>query len=217
MYLEVHIESVDPQLFIIDQEELMVGSHESNDIFVDVSSVSKKHVKIIKEDKRWYALDQGSTNGTYIDSERLVPGNRREIFVNQYLRLGNVAHIVLLKTPLNSNPVPKVIARPPKAPEALDSADKTRIVSLKDLSEAKPVPKYREEEEEKAAPKKTKKMLTQTESKSFRRTLIIALIIVIGGFILQKNFSPKPATSNLIEKTNEMTKKSTKKADEIEP
>jgi pSer/pThr/pTyr-binding forkhead associated (FHA) protein len=214
MYLEVHIESTDPQLFIIDQDEILVGALESNEIVVTVSSVSKKHVKIIKEEKRWYALDLGSTNGTYIDTERLVPGNRKEIFINQYLRLGDVVHIVLLKTPHNSNPVPKVVPKPPPIPKSLENREKTRVVALKDLNEAKSVPKSREENREEPQSSSRSK-LSKKEKKSFTRTLIISLIILIAGFFLQRHFAPKEMKSNLIEKANEVNQRSVKEADKI--
>lgn len=215
MYLEVHIDSHEAQVFLIEGEDIVIGSLPENEIVIDVESVSKKHLKIVRENKSWYATDIGSTNGTYIDSERLIPGQRKEIFANQYLRLGDTVHVALVKSPQHTNEAPKPIAKPilPSTPTRLPD-DKTRVISLQELKEAKAIPRAlaaKREEEAAKVPKKEKK-----ERAISNKAIFTSIVILIIGYFLNDYFMGGGAPDNaLTEKASEIVKKNTSAADKV--
>ena len=223
MYLEVHIESNPPQVFLLDQNEIMVGCLPENEIYIDLESVSKRHVKLVCDKKKWFATDQGSTNGTFIENERLIPGQRKEIFVNQYLRLGDSVFIALVKNAQNTNEAPKPIVKqglPTRVPE-----EKTKVINLKELSEAKTTPKkVQHAVEKKSAFDETDSMMNKAKPREQKRersistkTLVIVFIILFGGYVLNEKFREDLDInkSNLHTKATEMVKKSSNQADKI--
>ena len=60
----------------INDDSIVIGRGEECDITVDDPSVSRKHLRIFKEQKIFYAEDLGSTNKTYINEEE-IQGTRR--------------------------------------------------------------------------------------------------------------------------------------------
>ena len=49
-------------------KEFIIGRDPKADIWIDSSSVSFHHIKIVKENDMWFVLDNNSTNGTYLNS-----------------------------------------------------------------------------------------------------------------------------------------------------
>ena len=62
------------------------GSH--NDIVIQDDSVSETHAKLQRRDDGWYVVDAGSTNGTYVDGQRL--GADRRLDAGLEMRFGGV-------------------------------------------------------------------------------------------------------------------------------
>ncbi|MFN8376549.1 MAG: FHA domain-containing serine/threonine-protein kinase [Anaerolineae bacterium] len=58
------------------QNEIIVGRSKEADLPLDQKSISRKHLKIEREDNTLYVTDLGSSNGTYLDSLRLKAGER---------------------------------------------------------------------------------------------------------------------------------------------
>ncbi len=52
-------------------EELTLGRHSENDIFIKDPFVSKKHFKIVEDENDFYLEDLESANGTYLNKERV--------------------------------------------------------------------------------------------------------------------------------------------------
>jgi len=65
-----------------------VGRGGHNDVVLDDRSVSGTHAKLQWRDGAWYVVDMDSTNGTYVDGER-VRGERRLASVTE-LRFGDI-------------------------------------------------------------------------------------------------------------------------------
>ncbi|MCB9651806.1 MAG: GGDEF domain-containing protein [Deltaproteobacteria bacterium] len=59
------------QMFLITQEETTVGRAPECDIFLDDEGVSRHHAKVIRQGETLIVMDLGSTNGTYVDGERV--------------------------------------------------------------------------------------------------------------------------------------------------
>lgn len=92
-------QALTPKLFVIQNhtitvtdvsEKMLIGRQtEQNSVDVNLNApfVSRKHGEIHKDDKGYYYLDVGSTNGTYHNAEKVVPHSKK------YLADGDVLHI----------------------------------------------------------------------------------------------------------------------------
>lgn len=60
------------QIFELNKSEIAIGRDVSNDFVINDAEVSRKHAKLILEGDRFKIEDLNSTNGTYIDGQRLI-------------------------------------------------------------------------------------------------------------------------------------------------
>ncbi|HSB67030.1 MAG TPA: FHA domain-containing protein [Anaerolineales bacterium] len=60
------------QIFELNKSEITIGRDISNDFVINDSEVSRKHAKLSLEGERYKIEDLNSTNGTYIDGQRLI-------------------------------------------------------------------------------------------------------------------------------------------------
>jgi len=86
----------------IQSLELHVGSHrlgrsEANDFPIDDPTISGTHCEVVREGESILVRDLGSTNGTFIDDQRISEGR---LETGQTLRLGDVK-MVLEPTPVS--------------------------------------------------------------------------------------------------------------------
>jgi pSer/pThr/pTyr-binding forkhead associated (FHA) protein len=137
MLLAVEINQKKPTLYVLNKEEVFIGSHASNDIVISSHEISRKHLKIVLLDERCFLVDQGSTNGTYLNEERMIPGKREAIPASSVIRLGDKVILTLISgdtlVPEEGDEVEQT-----KEAEVIRSIDeKTRIISLKDMDLAK--------------------------------------------------------------------------------
>lgn len=51
--------------------ELTLGRHNDNDIYIKDPFVSKRHFKIVEDEGEYYLEDLESSNGTYLNNDRL--------------------------------------------------------------------------------------------------------------------------------------------------
>lgn len=74
----------------ITGDNFLVGQSNSADYAIlDNTAVSRKHAVIINKNGKSYVIDQGSTNGTYIDDDKLTPNVETEICAGQRLRFAD--------------------------------------------------------------------------------------------------------------------------------
>ena len=59
--------------FPLEGGRVRVGRGTDNQIVLEGDSVSRRHAMFEQRDNRWYAMDEGSTNGTYVN-EKQIPG-----------------------------------------------------------------------------------------------------------------------------------------------
>ena len=57
--------------FVLDQGPLRIGRGADNTIILEGDSVSRRHAHLERRNSRWYAVDDGSTNGTYVNEEQI--------------------------------------------------------------------------------------------------------------------------------------------------
>jgi len=53
--------------YIFDQDVITIGSSDTNDVVINDSRVSRTHCRIVQEHSGYTVVDQGSTNGTYVN------------------------------------------------------------------------------------------------------------------------------------------------------
>jgi pSer/pThr/pTyr-binding forkhead associated (FHA) protein len=111
----------------IGQDQVMIGREPTCDVVLTDGSVSRKHARLEKRGRIWTVVDQGSANGTFVDSQRVTETTLRS---GQELRFGSVAFRVEIEgedaaaatimtdapdaTVVHTAPVPP--PRPPAAP-----------------------------------------------------------------------------------------------------
>jgi diguanylate cyclase (GGDEF)-like protein len=64
--------------FVLDKSPLRVGRGADNQIVLEGDSVSRRHAHFERRAGAWYVVDDGSTNGTYLNEEQIV----REALLN---------------------------------------------------------------------------------------------------------------------------------------
>lgn len=60
------------QIFELNKSEVTIGRDISNDFVINDAEVSRKHARLTLEENRYKIEDLNSTNGTYIDGQRLI-------------------------------------------------------------------------------------------------------------------------------------------------
>lgn len=113
----------------ITKDEATVGRDPTSDIVVADGSVSRRHARLVRRGNDWAVVDQGSANGTFLDSQRVADAVFRP---GQELRFGAVAFRVegdqptedmtaveaedVLEPTTFAPPPPPVAAPPPPPP-----------------------------------------------------------------------------------------------------
>ncbi len=66
-------DSVSPKVYPIDGREFIIGRQADSDLQLNAREVSRRHARIIAEEQeRYFIEDLGSSNGTYLNRERLT-------------------------------------------------------------------------------------------------------------------------------------------------
>lgn len=71
-----------PRMFQVSKSQATtVGRNKINDVAIEDKTISGQHFRVVPKDSLWYILDLESTNGTYVDGERvkfkeLKPGSQ---------------------------------------------------------------------------------------------------------------------------------------------
>jgi len=90
------------KVFTLTKPGLIVGRRTAQyapDIELNDEVVSRRHVEILLKGDRYFVRDLGSTNGTMLDDDRILPGNLYELKHNSKIGLGvegGSAHIMLV-------------------------------------------------------------------------------------------------------------------------
>jgi hypothetical protein len=73
------------------KDQILIGRDPTCDVVVSDGSVSRKHARIERRGMAWTVVDQGSANGTFVDSRRVTDATLRH---GQELRFGAVTYRV---------------------------------------------------------------------------------------------------------------------------
>ncbi len=140
MRIEVLVGSEEPLIYPLNLPKFSLGSGENCDLMLEASGISRKHVVITTEDEKFFVTDQGSTNGTFINEERLVPGKKTEFTSFFPLRLGDNVLVSLLSDEEDvGEPLSIAVKKERTSPqiENPERSDATTVINLKDLKKVK--------------------------------------------------------------------------------
>jgi len=73
------------QVLPLDREVTTIGSVQGNTVLLQDTGVSRKHVGIRKLGEEWELADLGSTNGTFVNGEKVA---RRKLEAGDVIRVG---------------------------------------------------------------------------------------------------------------------------------
>ena len=76
--------------YLIDQPELSIGRTPASIICLPDQSISRTHAKITMEGEKVYIQDLGSSNGTLVNKNKLVPQVKTEIVTGDILQFGEI-------------------------------------------------------------------------------------------------------------------------------
>lgn len=154
MRLEITIEGGRPFHYPIDKECLVIGSSRSSDIKIEHMHVSRKHLAIHSSGGKFYIEDLGSTNGSFVDEERLEISTKKEFTTFFPVRLGSMVYVSLVagddeneslsapgiglaSTGATIQTSPKIVIEEPKIPKTSEIPQK--INRKKKEEKSKPV------------------------------------------------------------------------------
>ncbi len=161
MRLEIMIGNSDTLIHPIKGNRVLIGSSETCDIILPAKNISRKHLIVVAENDHFYVIDQGSTNGSYINEERLIPGRRVEFTSFFPVRLGDDVLISLLSDDEPGGEDQESTLLSPSQPKdgglLKTDHDSTSVISLKQLKEVKTdhLIKKREERRKQVRKKRT--------------------------------------------------------------
>ncbi len=93
---DVHVEGLTalrsegggPRRFLLDRDEVTIQREGPCTITVPLTTVSRRHARIVHEGGVYFLYDDGSTNGTFVNGERLAPGQGYRLVNEAEIRLG---------------------------------------------------------------------------------------------------------------------------------
>jgi len=78
------------RVFHLTGARFVIGRAPGCDLQVDHQEASRRHAVIMAEDRRYYVEDLGSTNGSFLNGERLEPGRRYPLHANDFFQIADV-------------------------------------------------------------------------------------------------------------------------------
>jgi halocyanin-like protein len=77
-----------PQTHNLEKPAVTIGRREDNDVVLPAAEVSGQHARLEQTERGWQVVDLDSTNGTYLDDDRLLPNVPETWEAGQDLRIG---------------------------------------------------------------------------------------------------------------------------------
>jgi pilus assembly protein CpaF len=112
-----------------------IGRHPQNDLVLSGENVSKYHCRLVAEGSRWVLMDSASTNGTYLNGQRLP--YPREIGPTDVIGVGDYT-IVFLSAGMDGtapsvSPAPGMPPGPPEAETEAPAVDQEPQLALQKI------------------------------------------------------------------------------------
>jgi pSer/pThr/pTyr-binding forkhead associated (FHA) protein len=112
-------------VYALDSDQISIGRDSSNEISVNDAEVSRRHTRLTFQGGKYVLEDMGSTNGTFVNGQRLT--GPRVLKSGEVVSLGE--QIVFVYEAVDSDPgatmvsprnipAPRPVAAPPPPPQA---------------------------------------------------------------------------------------------------
>ncbi|MEO8359567.1 MAG: FHA domain-containing protein [Vicinamibacteria bacterium] len=85
------------EAIVVDADEALVGREANCNVIVSHPSVSRRHALIKRKQDVFFVVDQGSANGTFLDSKRIVDATLKD---GSVLRFGSASFKIELRDEL---------------------------------------------------------------------------------------------------------------------
>lgn len=182
MRIEILIDNEEPLIYPLDRPKIVVGSNESCDIVLNHKSISRKHLVIVSRDDKFFVSDQGSTNGSFINEQQLIPGKSAEFTSFFPVRLGDNVLVTLLSDEEAADLGPELSLNNPVIQEA-PKTETTRMISLSDMQKSSTAALTTKRSESVAKRKTTQKTKSAPKKSGAQSntTMAIAGLILMGG------------------------------------
>lgn len=201
MRIEILVDDQEPKIYPLDRVKIVVGSHESCDIVIQHKSISRKHLIILNKEDKFYVADQGSTNGSYIDEHRLVPGNSAEFTSFFPVRLGDNVLVSLLSDEEAQDLGPDSAFNSEQSGNGSDGNESTKMISLNDLAKSSTSGLVLKRNETVAKRKTSIKKVVPVKKKASASNSMMALIgaILIGSAAYYQVFVKNSNQNQVVE------------------
>lgn len=134
MQIEIAVESKLPKLYPLDKPRIMIGSDPSCDIVVSEVGVSRNHLLIFQDSGLIYAVDQNSTNGSFINDQLLIAGLKNLLTPPVTIFLGAAVTITVLSDEdISARTGPKTASMVDRTSDKIDVRDFRKKTSIKDF------------------------------------------------------------------------------------
>lgn len=197
MRIEVLVGSEEPLIFHLNSPKFSLGSGENCDVILSSSGISRKHVVITSEDDKYFVTDQGSTNGSFINEERLIPGKKVEFTSFFPVRLGDNVLVSLLSDEEDVGEPSSIEVKRDRSSPKIDlpeRSDATTVINLKDLKKVKTETLVLERNQKREIRKKssqTRKDPVKVKKKPNYVGWLAVMILAVAGyyniFVLSKD------------------------------
>ncbi len=197
MRIEIVVDNQDPVIFPLNKPRLLIGSQETCDIVISTRGISRKHLSVIVENDSYFVIDQGSTNGSYINEERLVPGKKTEFTSFFPVRLGlNVLLILISDEEANGlgfNSALKNLASSSSS-QSSEGSESTKVISLKDLKSSSATDSLLKKKQDSVLKRKSALKPPPKKTSDKTRMLYVKLLsaILFGGSLYWQLFLNAP-------------------------
>ncbi len=179
MRLEVLIDKNAPVVYPLSGPKIILGSSEKCDVVINALGISRKHVCVLVEGDQYSVVDLGSTNGSFINENRLIPGKKTELTTFFPLRLGSNVLVTLIS---EEDYEVKMNLQAPSSKGRSDDSSKTRVISLKELNKVK-TEKLINIRDEKRAESQGKGQKKVVKKKKINIVPFFAISLLVGALV----------------------------------
>jgi hypothetical protein len=174
---------------------MFLGSSDTCDITINSDGISRKHIVILSEGDNYYVIDQGSTNGTFINEERLIPGKKVEFTSFFPVRLGENILVSLLSDEQDSIErieIPESFKEKSSPAIKYTSDDRTQVIKISDVK-GKTDKLINQRDQKRLQTKKSPaKEVPKTKNKGFNPIQILAFVIFAAAIAYHFHFKEEP-------------------------
>ena len=174
------------QIFELNKNEVFIGRDIANDFVINDSEVSRRHARLTLEGDRYRIEDLNSTNGTYIDGQRLIGPHLMAI--GEIIMFGDNVGVIFDGEPATPDlTIPSLVdlgSTPVAAIPAPDEDYGQPVIPYQAELSDYPMPQESMPEDEPEAPMQTGKKPVNTWLLAGCGCLLVILLLLIAVFII---------------------------------